>query len=200
MSSLGFSQVGIGTITPQEELHVAGDFLIQTGFTTGSYPTVTNSDENFKFLARSSNSLPAGEVKVLDTETLNVAPINIFEYEFINLNLDNLRDVDLQFNSTDYIVSTANFRYEGNSIPKRAGSNGRREIGYFVKRTYVDPNTNTWHLEIRNRVLDSDNSTPISYKVTLIVYDTSYFKNLPLIDTDLNGNNSGTASNTPILN
>ncbi len=196
-SSICVAQIGIGTAQPQKDLHVAGDLLIQSDFTTGAFMTVSDSEEDFELITRVTNSVPEGELKVLDTETLAVAPVNTFEYEFTNVYRDNVTNVDLQFDTSKYIVTVANFRYEGDAIKKQE-IGGQKEIGYFVQRPFEE--NGTWHLEIRNRALDLDVGDELTYKITLIVYDRAYFKKLPLISTNLGGSNTGIAVSVPVLN
>jgi len=193
-----FSQVGIGTTDPQAALDINGSLLIQEEFMLGRLPTVTSTDEDFKLLTRLNNSTPVGKITVLDVEKLTVAPINVVNYHFYNLNRDNLTNVDLQYDANKYIVGVSNFKYTGDAIPKSTANNVT-SIGAFVIRAFIE--NSKWHLEIRNRFLNLQSGAPngIQYDVTLIVYDKSYFRNLPVITTNLNGQNSGTASAVPNL-
>lgn len=195
--NIGFAQVGIGTLDPQAELDINGSLLVQEDFETGLLQTVKGTDENFKLLARLTNSTPVGEITVLNVDSLTVAPINVVNYKFSNIRLDNLTDVDLQYDANNYIVGVANFRYVGDAIKKRI--NGSTSIGAFVIRTFIA--NDTWHLEIRNRFLDltSNASQEIEYYVTFVIYDKSYFRNMPVITTNLNGSNTGEASSVPNL-
>ncbi len=195
--NIGFAQVGVGTLNPQADLDINGSLLVQQEFMTGPLPTVKITDENFKLLTRLTNSSPAGEITVLNVDSLTVAPINVVNYKFENINLDNLTDVDLQYDSNKYIVGVANFRYVGDAIRKTPTSS-TTSIGAFVIRTFIL--NGTWHLEIRNRFLDLTNTTEgIKYYITFIVYDKSYFRNMPVITTNLNGSNTGVASSIPNL-
>jgi len=146
--------------------------------------------------SRVAQRVGSGEITTLDVDFLNVAPINIVDYSFTNLQLDNLRDVDLQYDSNKYIVGIANFRHVGDAI-KKIPAGDTYSIGHFVVRTFVSGGT--WHLEIRNVDLDLDAGDSIDYYITLIVYDKSYFRHLPPIITDLGGSNTGTASSIPDL-
>ncbi|WP_194850166.1 hypothetical protein [Nonlabens antarcticus] len=197
-----FSQVGIGTEVPEADLHVNGSMLVTEEFQLGTLPVVNSTDENFKLLTRVANSTPVGEITVLDVDGLTVAPINVINYEFNDLSSDNLTDLDLGYDTTRYIVGVSNFQYIGAPVVKRDIVNStRKSIGAFVVRTFIDPATKTWHIEIGNRFLDIDTNSSgvVNYKVTLIIYDRSYFKNLDPIETNLNGRNTGTASSTPNL-
>lgn len=190
------AQVGIGTLEPEADLHIAGDLLVQENFHIKPLPAATSLDEDFKLVSRLTNSTPVGEIKVLDVDSLTVAPINVVNYEFTNVSGDNLTDVNLQFSANNFVVGVANFRQVGGAIEKQA-VDGDRSIGTFVIRTFIS--NNRWHLEIKNRDLDLINGSSLTYYVTLIVYDKSYYRNMPPIVTNLNGNNTGTASSVPDL-
>ncbi len=195
--NIGFAQVGIGTQNPQAELDINGSLLVQQEFMTGPLNTVRATDENFKLLTRLTNSSPVGEITVLNVDSLTVAPINVVNYKFDNIHLDNLTDVDLQFDANKYIVGVANFRYVGDAVQKAINSSST-SIGAFVVRAFIQ--NGTWHLEIRNRFLDNVNgSEGIQYFVTFIIYDKSYYRNLPVITTNLNGSHIGEASSIPNL-
>ena len=191
------AQVGIGTVAPEADLHVVGDMLVQKEFDLTSLPVVDDQEENFKLLSRLTNSTPVGEITILDVNNLTVAPINVVDYKFRNVHLDNLRDVNLQYDANKYVVGVANFRQIGDAV-KKDTVNNTVSIGTFVMRTFVSGGT--WHLEIQNRDLDLDEADSLEYEVTLIVYDKSYFKNMPPIVTDLGGSNRGTASSIPAFN
>lgn len=196
LSAATHSQVGIGTVTPETDLHIAGDLLVQEDFNIKPLPSVTIPDEDFKLVTRLTNSNPVGEIAILNVDSLTVAPINVINYEFSNIYRDNLTDVNLQYNADKYVVGVANFRYVGDAIQKQNGGGGKT-IGTFVLRTFIS--NNEWHLEIRNKDLDLENGKSVRYFVTLIVYDKSYYRNLPPIVTDLGGSNTGTASAIPDL-
>lgn len=194
LSFCASAQVGIGTVNPEADLHIAGELLVQESFTINQLPSVNMADEDFKLVTRLTNSTPVGEIAILNVDSLTVAPINVVDYHFNGIRRDNLREVNLQYNAENYIVGVANFRYVGDAIEKQNGTGGKT-IGTFVLRTYV--NNNQWHLEIRNRDLDLNANRSVEYYVTLIVYDKSYYRNLPPIITNLGGANTGTASDVP---
>ncbi len=192
------AQVGIGTTSPQTDLHVNGDVLVQNGFKIGSLGVVDALEEDFMLLTRSTSSTPVGKITLLDVNARAVAPVNVIDYSFSNISLDNLSDVDLQYDSDKYIVAISNFRYSGDAITKLpVGGTTTYTVGNFVVRTFIAGGT--WHLEVQNRTLDLDVLDSVSYDLTLIVYDKSFFRNMPTITSDLGGLNTGTASSVPNL-
>ena len=194
--NLIFGQVGIGTDTPQADLHVVGDVLVQNGFGIGNLSTVPANEEDFKLIKRITTSIPVGRITILDVNSIDVAPINMVNYSFTNVHLDNLTDVDLQYDDSKYVVGIANFRHVGDAIKKVVGGDNY-SIGHFIVRTFK--NGGTWHLEISNKDLDLNIGDSLSYYITLVVYDKSYFRDLPSITTNLGGSNTGTASSVPVL-
>ena len=195
------AQVGINRIDPQADLHVGGSMLVQNLLKVTNLPTVTATDKDFKLIARKKVGTPIGELKLLDTDVLSVAPVNVINYEFTNVNLDDISDLNLQYNTSKYIVAVTNFRYEGDAIKKvtvaATGNPSAESIGNFVVNTFESGGT--WHLEIRNRTLNLDISDSLTYYVSLVVYDKSYYRNLAVIVTDLGGSNTGAASSIPVI-
>ena len=194
--SQAFGQVGIGTTNPQADLHIAGDALVQDAFSIHNLPIVAAGDEDFKLITRTTNSVPVGEITVLDVDFVSVAPVNVVNYSFTNIHLDNLSDVDLQYDENKYIVGIANFYYVGDAVKKVTGGSNY-SIGHFVVR--ASTSGGTWHLQIENEDLDLDVGDSVVYNLTLIVYDKSYFRHLTPITTNLGGSNVGVASSVPIL-
>lgn len=193
-----FSQVGIGTTTPEADLHVAGDVAVQQGFSIGTLSSVSATEEDFKLVTRVNNSFVLnGEITQLNVNTLTVAPINTVDYHISGISSDNVTDLDLQYDATKYVVAVSNFRYVGDAIKKVYAQSGSPNIGHFVVHAFTSGGT--WHLEIRNRNLDLDPGDSLEYYVTLVVYDKSFYRHLPTITTDLNGSNTGTAASVPNL-
>lgn len=190
------AQVGIGTVNPQADLHVKGSTLVQQKMELGVLPFVQSDDADFKLLTRINNSNPIGKIAILDVDSLEVAPVNVINYKFTGISKDNLTDVNLQYDASKYIVGLANFRYVGDPILKEPVG-GTFTVGAFVMRAFISDGT--WHLEIRNRFLDLAEGKKLTYHITLIIYDKSYYRNLPVIETDLGGSNTGTASAIPNL-
>lgn len=192
---LSVAQVGIGTDEPEADLDIEGSLLIQGNTKIKSINSIGSTEEGYKYLMRLPETTPGGEIRYLEVENLSVAPVNVINYTFTNLNLDNLTDVNLQYNSNEYIVAIANFQYDGYPIQKVNLGGNTRSIGNFVTRTFI--NNNTWHLEIRNRSLNLSSGQSLTYRITLIVYDRSFFRQLPTVTTNMGGQNSGSASSAP---
>lgn len=197
ISALCNGQVGIGTIEPQADLHIAGELLVQEEFKTALLNSVSSTEEDFQLVTRATTSNPVGKVTRLDINQLSVAPINIINYNFTNLDGDNLTDVDLQYDSSKYIVAIANFQYIGDAVRKTTINGSARSMGTFVVRTFESGGS--WHLEIGNRELDPSSGDTVSYKVTLVLYTKAYYRELPSITTNLGGTNNGVASSIPNL-
>lgn len=190
------AQVGIGTSSPSASLHVAGELLVQDALTTKNLNTVSASEEDFKLVSRITNSSPMGKITILDPSNLNIAPVNTVNYHFTNVFRDNLQDVDLQYDVSKYVVGVADFRHVGDAIKKVPGGDNY-SIGHFVVRTFKS--SGTWHLQISNEELELDASDSLEYYITLIIYDKKYFRDLPVITTNLGGSNTGTASSIPVF-
>ncbi len=190
------AQVGVGTVNPEADLHVKGSTLVQQKMQLGTLPFVQSQEADFKFLTRINNSQPKGKIAILDVDSREVAPVNVINYTFTGVSKDNLTDVNLQYDANKYIVGLANFRYVGDPIEKMPVGN-TFTVGAFVMRAFIS--NDTWHLEIRNRFLDLAVGKTLTYHVTLIIYDKSYYRNLPVIVTDLGGDNTGTAYAVPNL-
>lgn len=195
-SSFLIAQVGIGTTNPLADLHVAGTALVQEAFTTENLNTVSATEEDFKLISRVTNSDPVGKLAVLDPDNMNVAPVNMINYHFTNVQLDNLNDVDLSYDETKYVVGVANFRHVGDAVQKVPGGDNY-SIGHFVVKTFKSGGT--WHLAISNVELDLDAGDSLEYYITLVVYDKKYFRELPTITDNLEGSNVGTATTIPVF-
>ncbi|MGB1269713.1 MAG: hypothetical protein ACPG45_08230 [Flavobacteriaceae bacterium] len=191
--SLLCAQVGIGTTTPTEMLDVSGSVLLTDTVEVNGLSVVSSTDENFKLLTRVKNSTPSGEIKKLEVNNLTVTPIRVQNYSFINLNNDDITDVDLQLSTNDYIVSISNFKYNGASLIKVPALSS----GLFSYKLFKSGGT--WHLSIGNQYLNPALGGGVTYDVTLNIYQKKFFRELPVITTDLGVNNTGVASSVPTL-
>lgn len=200
ISMNSFGQVGIGTTSPETDLHIAGSALIQDELKTTKLGSTNNTDINFKLITRLTNSSPLGEITKLDVDNLSVAPINILKYRFVDISRDNLEDIDLSFESSRYLIAISNFRYIGDPITKQnVSGHDRPSIGNFITRVFTatsfsNPSIDTWHIQIQNTYLDAASESDIEYEVTLIVYDKSYYRSLDPIEVNLGGSNTGNVS------
>ena len=200
ISAKSLAQVGIGTTQPETDLHVAGSTLVQEEFETTQLGSTDNNDVDFKLITRLTNSNPVGEINRLNVDNLTVAPINVIKYYFDDVDGDNLEDIDLSYEADRYLIAISNFRYIGAPIEKQAVDNHNRPtMGNFITRVFTAPSLNdseveTWHLQIQNTFLDPESDEEIEYEITLIVYDRSYYRALPPIQTNLGGSNTGSVA------
>jgi len=105
---------GIGTTAPSEMLEVMGNALVTQNLKIQNLQDVPPSEENFKLLSRVTNSTPVvGMLKKLNPNVIDVAPMRMQNYTITNVKKDDVKDLDLQLSTTDYIVSISNFRSTG---------------------------------------------------------------------------------------
>ena len=189
-----FSQVGIGTTNPTEMLDIKGDLLITDKIKINSLPSISPNDEGFKLLVRQNNSNIVGLIKKLTPNDLDVVPMRMQNYKITNIKRDDVKNIDLQLDANKYIVSISNFKWIGKGLQKKA--NFKKSSGLFEYRVFQE--NNTWHLVIRNKYLDTKPSDKIEYEISLIIYQKRFFKHLPKITETMNGNQTATATASPL--
>jgi len=198
-SQMGFGQVGIGTNTPTEKLEVVGDVLLTGTLETKKIPTIGTDVENFKFLARVTNSSPVGLIKQLNTDNIDITPIRRQKYKFTNLSGDNIVAVNLNLAIDDYIIILTDFKWIGPGLEK-AGNNNDKFKNFKIKFTETGGIPNNWQLELQNPFNEPfAGSDSIEYEVTLVIYQKAFFKDMGKV-IENNGNSySGSAINTPAI-
>ena len=193
-----YSQVGIGTTNPTEQLEVIGDVLLTSTIETSTITSIGTTDENFKMLARVTNSSPVGLIKQLDTDNINVTPIRRQQYKFTNLSNDNIIAVNLNLAVSDYVIIPTDFKWSGPGLEK-AGVNNWDFNSFTIKITQNGGTPNNWQLELQNPLNEPVNANPIEYEVTLIIYQKAYFKEMGKVVEDISPYFNGVAVNTPAI-
>jgi hypothetical protein len=72
-----------------------------------------------------------------------------------------------------------------------------KEMNDYTARTFVA--SGKWHLEILNKNTTTDTQENQDYFITLIIYNKSFFRNMPSINADLVGTKKDIASSVPSL-
>jgi len=196
-SQMGFGQVGIGTSNPTEQLDVVGDVLLTGTLETNTIPAIGNSEVDFKFLARVTNSSPVGLIKQLNTDNIYITPIRRQKYKFTNLSGDDIVAVDLNLAVDNYIIILTDFKWLGPGLEK-AGNNNDKFRDFTIK--FTETASGTWQLTLRNLFNNPfSGSTPIEYEVTLVIYQKAFFKDMGKVSEDNGNSYTGSAVNTPAI-
>lgn len=202
-SCLVFSQTGIGTTTPRDQLDVVGNILLE------DYLILTQTQEvsgEYNLLVRSEDTVPKGEVKILNASTRNVAPINKYLLKISNVAGD-VRVIKLNTGlSVDkYFVGLAESIYSGGEIiQSNAVGNGSTAIpihGTYVatveKATGVNPN---YLITLDFNAARANSSANETWDVSLIVYEKTLVKDWGTFTGSVTqaASYSGVSTNTPI--
>jgi len=186
-----YAQVGIGTVTPTEELEVVGDVLLTSTVETKLITKAAPAEDDFKFLARVNNSSPVGLIKLLESDNINVTPIRMQKYHFFGLRKDNVIDVDLGLDKSTYIVNVADFQWVGPGVEKRIGDATKPDSTGSFELNVAKQSGPNWHLKIQHKKLDPVDPGVVEYYVTLYIYQAAYFKRMPPVAVEFGGTNSG---------
>lgn len=190
------SQVGIGTTTPTEQLHVVGNVAITKEVHVNPTDYVANPSGFTIVGTDPQSSLVNG--KVMAVENL-YTPLTIQPYTISNIYRDDLNDLDLNIDTEKFFITIANFE----AIPS-SGNNGIYtnpatspiNKGHFVFN-FFEAN-GTWHVKIGYPTLNTQNVTDrYTYRFDVILYSKRFFKSLGELNFDLNGSNSGSATAAP---
>ena len=99
-----FSQVGIKTQTPRDQLDVRGKLLID------GYVILNNTVDasgNYFLLVRSNDSNPVGEVKKLDVDIRDVGPVNKYNVVISNVNQATVLNLNTNLDVSKYYLGLA---------------------------------------------------------------------------------------------
>ena len=204
LSAVLFSQVGIGTETPRDQLDVVGNILLDDYLILTDTKVVTG---NFNLLVRSEDSNPVGEVKVLNTSTRTVNPINKYTVKIANV--DDVRVIKLNtgLDVSKYFVGVAEATFTGANIiqasPTAAGSTSSPVHGTYL--TTVEPGTGAaagkYVISLNFNNARTDGNAKGTWDVSFIVYEKTLVKNYGVftgsVSASATPNYSGVSTNTP---
>lgn len=190
------AQVGIGTVSPTEQLEVVGSVAVTKEVHVNPIDYVANPSGFTIVGTDPSSSVVPG--KVMAIENL-YTPLTIQPYIISNIYRDDLNDLDLNIATEKFFITIANFE----AIPS-SGNNGIYtntsaspiNKGHFVFN-FFEAN-GTWHVKIGYPTLNTQNVTDrYTYKFDVILYSKRFFKDLGILTYDLQGSNSGAAPAAP---
>lgn len=204
LSAVLFSQVGIGTETPRDQLDVIGNILLDDYLILTDTKTVTG---NYNLLVRSEDSNPVGEVKVLNTNTRTVVPINKYTVKIANV--DDVRVIRLNtgLDVSKYFVGLAEATFTGAKIiqvsPTAAGNTSAPVHGTYL--TTVEKGTGStagkYVISLNFNGARTEADANGTWDVSFIVYEKTLVKDYGVftgsVSASATPNYSGVSSNTP---
>ena len=204
LSAVLFSQVGIGTETPRDQLDVVGNILLDDYLILTDTKVVTG---NFNLLVRSEDSNPLGEVKVLNTSTRTVNPINKYTVKIANV--DDVRVIKLNtgLDVSKYFVGVTEATFSGANIiqvsPTVAGNTSSPVHGTYL--TTVEPGTGDaagkYVISLNFNNARTDGNANGTWDVSFIVYEKTLVKDYGVftgsVSASATPNYSGVSTNTP---
>lgn len=207
LSAVLYSQgVGIGTETPRDQLDVIGNILLDDYLILTDTKAVTGN--NYNLLVRSEDSNPVGEVKVLNTRTRTVSPIN--KYTVRITNVDDVRVINLNtgLSVSKYFVGLAEATFTGANIIQ-VSPTGTTSTASPVHGTYlttVQPGTGAaagnYVISLNFNGARTENNNNGTWDVSFIVYEKTLVKDYGIftgsVSASASPNYSGVSTNTPI--
>ncbi|MCW3160218.1 hypothetical protein [Chryseobacterium oryctis] len=202
------AQIGIGTTTPKGTLDVEGNTLVDGSMKINN---ITDAPINSNLLlVRSEDSTPKGELKLLDINLRNVAPVN--KYKVIVSNVDSHQIVDLSTNlpTSKYVVAITDAVFLGASTTSTLvlSSPSKRLYGTFstevktINRTIGGVVTPVYAVNMAfkgaNSVALNNNPTKGRWEFSLVVYERSLVKDWGTISGKVTSPTySSTSTSTP---
>lgn len=204
LSAVLFSQVGIGTETPRDQLDVIGNILLDDYLILTDTKIVTG---NYNLLVRSEDSNPVGEVKVLNTRTRTVVPINKYTVKITNVDDVRVLKLNTGLDVSKYFVGLAEATFTGANIiqvsPTATGNTSTPVHGTYL--TTVEPGTGTaagkYVISLNFNGARTDGNANGTWDVSFIVYEKTLVKDYGVftgsVSASANPVYSGVSTNTP---
>lgn len=200
------AQVGIGSTNPRGMLEVAGNILLEGPITDEI--NINASGSPF-LLVRSSESVPAGELKLLDVTKRNVGPVNKYVVNISNVNNDEVLNLTTNLPTSKYVIAITDAVFSNTS--SKILSNG--SYGSFsteiTKKTISDIEYNAINLDFKGASetiggTDGTGNTQNPYgkwTIGLVVYERELVKDWGTFNGTVSKTGdatyTGTSTNTP---
>ena len=205
LSAVLFSQgVGIGTETPRPgaALDVIGNILLDDYLILSDTKAVTGN--NYNLLVRSEDSNPVGEVKVLNTTTRTVVPINKYTVKITNVDDVRVLKLNTGLPVSKYFVGLAEATFTGANIINltTVGTNNVPVHGTYLStvETGTGPNP-TYVISLNFNGAGTESNTNGTWDVSFIVYEKTLVKDYGVftgsVSASASPNYSGVSTNTP---
>lgn len=205
LSAVLYCQVGIGTQTPRDQLDVNGNILLDDYLILTDTKAVTG---NYNLLVRSEDSNPVGEVKVLNTNSRTVVPINKYTLKIANVDDARVIKLNTGLDVTKYFLGLAEATFTGanviQSTPTASGSTASPVHGTYLAT--VEPGTGAaagkYVISLNFNGARTDFNNNGTWDVSFIVYEKTLVKDWGTFTGSVSAgatpNYSGVSSNTPI--
>lgn len=202
LSAMLYCQVGIGTQTPRDQLDVNGNILLDDYLILTDTKVVTG---NYNLLVRSEDSNPVGEVKVLNTRTRTVVPINKYTVKITNVDDVRVLKLNTGLDVNKYFLGLAEATFTGAKIIQATMTG----TGSPVHGTYlatVEPGTGAaagkYVISLNFNGAGTDGNNNGTWDVSFIVYERTLVKNWGTftgsVSKTATPNYSGVSTNTPV--
>lgn len=201
VSSIVFSQIGIGVSNPKEMLEVDnGKVYVKEKF----YIDIQNIEsykggvDEFRITATEPK-----EGKFMEfAGNQEIMPIIIQPYRVKGINKDNLKLLNLNIPSSKYVISLSNF--QAVPIDNNSGIYRISTKGSGSRRTYVYDNfeiktinqNGSWHVKIGADEADPREGS-YEYHFDIILFPKRFFRDLGEVPYNLRGANTGSANTAP---
>lgn len=177
-----FAQVGIKTTTPAHILDVNGDTLVESYFVETQNRDIAGP---FHLYVRSKDSNPIGQVKKLDPTLLNVAPVNRYKVNIINVQQDKVQTIDTGLKASKYFIAISEAKFSGAQIGSNAVTGGS-EYGTYSNGVGINAAGNyTVSLDFVGTGTQSNVNG--NWEFTLLVYHISLLTDFGTVTTTITG-------------
>lgn len=204
LSAVLFSQgVGIGTENPRPgaALDVIGNILLDDYLILSDTKAVTGN--NYNLLVRSEDSNPVGEVKVLNTTTRTVVPINKYTVKITNVDDVRVLKLNTGLDVSKYFVGLAEATFTGAKIINQTTVGTVPVHGTYLSTVETGTGTSAgkYVISLNFNGAATELNTKGTWDVSFIVYEKTLVKDYGVftgsVSASATPNYSGVSTNTP---